>query len=292
MKLTALLSQYRVQYHDGSGHHHARSGWVQTDCPFCGPRSNNFHLGYNTAGRYFNCYKCGSHRTTDVLAALLGVDRGTAFKLGGGLDFSKLAEFKPRGVLKIPPGVGPMLRAHRQYLRGRHFDPTEIERLWHVQGIGKGPHLAWRLFIPIYFRGEVVSWTTRTIGERGLRYRAADLTDERIPRTDLLYGMDACRDTIIVVEGPTDVWRIGPGAAATLGTGYSRRQVELISRFPRRVICFDPEPEAQRRAKKLLREVESFPGDSHNAVLERAEDPGSVEAVEEVTELRRRFLSW
>src|SRR5581483_4434906 len=110
--------------------------------------------------------------------------------------------------LVLPAGVSDLLKPHRDYLLGRGFSPKQIEdlqRLWGLAGIGVAGRLSWRLFIPIYYRGEMVSWTTRSLRDTGLRYIRARPEEEKYRAHTLLYGHDLVRDTIIVVEGPFDV---------------------------------------------------------------------------------------
>jgi hypothetical protein len=134
-----------------------------------------------------------------------------------------------------------------------------------VGGIGLASKFAWRVFIPFYFRGEVVSFLTRGIVDEQ-RYRSAQASEEILDHRSLLYGEDHARHAIVICEGPTDVWAIGPGAVATCGIGYKREQVVRMAGFPVRGILYNNEPEAQRRAKKLCRELEVFPGKTFNIV--------------------------
>jgi hypothetical protein len=105
-----------------------------------------------------------------------------------------------------------------------------------------------------------------------------------MPHRNLLYGEDYCRHTILVHEGPLDVWAVGPGATATCGTEFSPAQIRRIARYPRRGICFDSEPAAQTRARRLAAQLSLFPGETDLIKLD-ANDPGSAGA-KELAELR------
>lgn len=292
MRFQEILDEHRIRYQTEG--RYSRSGWVQFFCPFCsgGKDPNKPYAGYNIAFNYVNCWRCGPHRVGDTIQELTGLPWREVKGLLGSLE----RERKPpkhtkrrRGTLEIPKGVGPLLPAHKRYLKDRKFDPQEIERLWDVQGIGMAKEYAWRLFIPIYYGGEVCSWTTRTISEtRTDRYLSAREGQEVYSHKELLYGIDYCRHTAVIVEGPTDVWRVGPGAIATLGTGWSRRQLNLLSRFAVRVVCYDNEPAGQRRASELCDLLAVFPGETHNVRLD-AKDPGSAPK-KEIRQLRKMFL--
>jgi len=149
-----------------------------------------------------------------------------------------------------------------------------------------------RLLIPISFRDKVVSWTTRAVDEdRTPRYISAKDEESLIPISDLIYGIDYVRHTAIIVEGPIDVWTIGPGAVALLGQRVSPSQLRQLAEIPNRVVCFDSEPMAQKRARQLARDLAPFPGTTQVVVLESGKDANSADK-EEVLTLRRRFLEW
>jgi len=236
------------------------------------------HMGYNIAKGYVHCYRCGHHRLRETVAELGGITLAKARQLLEGLETSAVREtIRPQGKLTLPKGLGPLLPAHARYLRRRGFDAAELVGLWGLQGIGLASRLAWRIFIPIHLDGQVVSWTTRaTADDVEARYISARPEEEAVHHKDLLYGEQMASHAICVVEGPTGVWKIGPGAVATLGTGYTRAQFSRMAKYPVIRICFDPEPVAQQRAIQLAQDLASFGGDVQNLVLEDSEDPGAL----------------
>ncbi len=108
-----------------------------------------------------------------------------------------------------------------------------------------------------------------------------------MPLKSLLFAMDLARHAVIVVEGPFDAMRIGPGAVATMGINYSQAQVNLIAAFPVRYVAADNEPNAQRMAVKLCQELEVFAGKTERICVD-AKDPGS--ASDKELRLLRRLL--
>jgi hypothetical protein len=197
---------------------------------------------------------------------------------------------KVTGKLVLPSGIKKLHSAHKGYLHNRGFKWKKIEKLWKIFGISIAPKLSWRIFIPIHYHGEVVSWTTRSISNNPkiTRYISAAENEELICHKDLLYGEDFARHAIIVNEGVTGVWRIGPGAVATLGVGYSTKQLERMAKYPIRAICFDNEYEAQKRAKKLVNDLSVFPGDTYNVVLD--EKDAAEENEKNIKRLRKEIL--
>lgn len=286
MSVIRLLESLDIP-HRTSGHEHCREGWVQIDCPFCSKGWEHWRLGINLTYLYANCWSCGPHDLGEVLTESSDLKQKDVRD-----SLSKIKKRAPpkqkhsRGRLILPKMITELKDPHRNYLLGRGFDPDMLVRYWRLRGIGVVPsRLAWRIFIPIYYRGDVISWTTRSIGERNPRYISAKPSQEITSHKDVIYGLDYCRGAIIVVEGPTSVWSIGPGAGATFGTSFSRAQVRLISEFKRRIICFDSEKEAQKQARRLCEMVQPFPGDTINVVLESGKDPAEAKT-EEIEELR------
>jgi hypothetical protein len=256
-------------------------GWVGILCPFCRHVSGGDEnlLGISLRTGAVSCWYCGPHRWGDTVAALAGVALPEALSMLRGVARPHFAPDKaPRGTLSKPAGCGELLPAHRNYLRGRGFDPEELVRLWGIQAVGQSWEYAWRLVIPITLRGEVVSWTTRAVGKvpLGARYRAAPPGREAVRGKSLLYGMDYARQSVVACEGHPDVWAVGPGAVATGGTGYTRAQLLALSRIPRRAVCFDAEPEAQARARRLCDDLSCFCGLTVNVELECGADAGEL----------------
>lgn len=266
-----------------------RQGWLQFNCPGC---RRPWYLGYNISSGYFNCWKCGSLKYRETVAALLHTTPAEAARLTAGLARGRATPVvvgQKRNPLVLPAGRAIMMAAHRRYLTGRGFEPDAMVRLWGVEGIGPGYPLAWRVFIPIQFRGKVVSWTTRAIGDNAkLRYISAGLEQECVPHKTLLYGEDYCRHGIVICEGPLDAWAIGPGAVATCGVSYTRAQLARMARYPVRAVCFDNEAGAQQRARRLLADLTVFPGTTANIVLDSHD--AATAAKRDIETIRKEFL--
>lgn len=288
MDIKTLLLAHNIHF-VGDDHHHGRGGWLNFDCAWCGQGTGKFHMGVNLAGAYVNCWKCGPHRLVDTLVEL-GIPRKEAW------DAYKVVKpaqgrHQPvqRGSLSLPRSE-PLRTPHRRYLSRRGFVSDEIVRLWSVSGIRFTPGLEWRLLIPIYHRGEVVSWTTRATAKGAKqRYISASPKQESMNHKHLLYGEDYCRHAIIVHEGPLDVWATGPGAVATCGTSWSQAQVKRIAEYPVRVVCYDTTSDAQNRAKALCDLLDVYPGNTYNVVLESGEDAADADPAE-LNQLRDQFL--
>ena len=287
MNYTELLTELGIHYLQ-EGHSHCRQGWIQMDCPFCGTGSGKYHLGLNAYHGYFNCWQCGHQNLVETLSLLSDTEPRNIYPLLKGIQKTQYIEIPRTGKLIFPDGVEDLHFAHKRYLIDRKYNPDEITKLWGVKGIGIAVHLSWRLFIPIQLNYQTVSWTTRSIGDTKTRYISARAEEESINHKHLLYGEDFAHHAIIIVEGPIDAWRIGPGAVAILGLNVSQEQIARMSVYPLRVVCFDNTIDAQLRANKLAKTLSLFPGETYIAYITGKDVDVSPE--KEVKELRRRFL--
>jgi len=282
-----LLEKHEVDFKRPGESSHVRQGWVGVDCLWCGEGSHKYHLGINVDDGYATCWQCGYHPLAQVLFRLTGVwiSSKDAERFGRARSVAEHPEISP---LRLPAGRSPLSPPHTHYLASRGLDAASVASRWGLEGIGIHASLSWRIFIPIHLNGRMVSWTTRAIGDHPVRYISARPEDGGMPIKHLLYGEDYCGHSVIVVEGPTDVWTIGPGAVATFGIAYSQEQVAKLARFPMRTVCFDSEPEAQRAADKLCRALQLFAGETHRVELDSS-DPGEAKQ-DEINWLRSRFL--
>ena len=296
MSFTDLLDEHGIRYFTGNvpeAKGKARRGWVNFRCPFCGKEP---YFGYNVARKYGNCWSCGRLDLIETLMALFSWPREAAQRIARDLPRQEgyFEKVRKCGTFQKPETF-PLLQQqwHCEYLTGRHFTPAAIERLWGVEALcGKvldepwSRILRWRLWVPYYFQGQQVSWTTRSINGKEPRYYAARDEQSTLSVRDLLYGIDYVRNAVIIVEGPVDAWAIGPGGVAIGGLRTSPAQLEQLSRIPLRIVCFDAEEAAQRRAKRLLADLAPFEGKSYRVVLETAKDAAAADR-REVRELRR-----
>ena len=290
--LTDVLRDLHIPYREHGQHHHTRQGWVQIDCPYCGRGSKGWHCGISIHDGRASCWRCGGKNINDILSRTSGVPNGAVKAALSAVKFLKVRRRKHTGIYKPPPDLGPLRRGHRRYLEGRGFDPDELVERWHLQGTGElAGELRWRVFIPIEEYGKPVSWTTRSVSNSsGLRYRSASEQDEAVRHKEILYGADYASHAVVVVEGPVDVWAIGPGAVCTCGIGYSPEQLEALAKYSVRAICFDDEPLAQKRARQLLHALAGWPGENYLIRL-HGNDPATAPK-EDLVAIRRDVLGY
>lgn len=258
-----FLRDHNIPY-TTSGSKHCRAGWVQIGCSFCAGGVGT-HLGICLPGAYASCWRCKGKSMLQVVQSLLTCSWGEAHGLveqysvkgstTGKRGKSTLRKIKLLDKeVKLPPGTTDLTPRHDEYLAKRGFDPEYLERMFELNGVGPIGGYKHRIIAPIALQGRIVSYQGRDItGKSDLKYKACAEIDEAYPHKHTLYGIDlAKKESVVVVEGITDVWRLGPGAVATFGTSFTSAQVKMIhTGFKRAFVLFDGELAAQKAAQEL-----------------------------------------
>ena len=270
------------------------AGWLGTRCVFCGDKSN--HLGINLQSFNFSCFKCGE--TGSILkfvAAVENTDWSQVRKIVA--EFSS-QEFKthkrldqePIRQFKAPTIEMGLSKLAQHYLRTkRNFPYKMLVRKYGIGSFDPVSFFRFRIYIPVYFNGQLVTFTTRAYLDRiQPKYLHCPKRTSSLFAKETLYNIDNAKDgTAVVVEGPIDAWRIGNGAVATFGVIYTQKQVKLLrERFKRVFIMYDAD--AQDQAWKLADELSTFNMEV-NVVTLKIGDPGSMTATE-AREIRQEIF--
>ena len=315
MNLTKLLNDYHLPWAQ-PGERHYREGWVNMPCPFCyGSGNPGNHLGYcidkrsSFYGR-FVCWRCGGHGLHKTLATLLKVPEKAVegiISTYGGITLPRRVQTLPRPNLRAllrdiawPFGTKPLkqvLGACR-YLEGRGFDVEELVNVWNVNatgpsggvayGEGKLLDLSRRMIVPIYREGYMVSWQARDwTGKAKLKYLTCPPELEAWHHKALLYGTDKVTGgRVLLVEGVTDVWALGPGAIACFGIKYRPEQVKELMHWPEVWLVLDREWRAQLQARLITRELKEAGVLVKQVWLPPGKDPAELTEKEKISLLR------
>lgn len=287
MDIQRLLRDHNINFIT-EGNKHCTKGWINVHCPFC-RGSKDYHLGIHEDGKSAHCWRCGSLPVIRTLSQLLNLPESQIrailqkykIRIHGRIEEPKISIFP----LRFPKPNSELTAPYKRYLEKRKFDPDKLEREWGLRQTGPVSRLddisySHRILIPIYWDGEMVSFQARDITDKSLlKYMACPKRREKIHHKNILYGkQEQWRkyNRLIVVEGVTDVWRLGESSAATFGIEFKMEQVLRLSQaHDQFVILFDEEPQAQKQARKLAVKLKTL---GKEVTIEKIEgDPGGMD---------------
>ncbi len=281
-----FLEDYDIQYHTHGKNISTNGDWIGLNCPRC-INDPSTHLGACISTGSFVCWRCGYmdrieavKRLTDkswTIAKQIVKDYGdvksyyrhkkTAKEKDIDVDF-------PKGTLNYFPD------RHRKYLEDRDFDADHLIDLWDLHATGKGGAYKNRIIAPIYYRNILMSYQGRDITDKSsMRYKACATEYEKRHHKHCLYGLDmAVGNAVLVVEGITDVWRMGIGSVATFGTRYTEGQVLLLYYYFDRIFVYfdETEGESLQHGANLVQQLCTLGKDAEQITLGIESDPGDL----------------
>jgi len=238
-------------------------GWVNISCPFCDDPS--WHCGVNLKSNLFHCWICDEKGSVIKLiqriedcswaeAKRIFREFCDEFKIQN--ELPEHPRLKTRKIITFP--IVNLQGVHRVFLTQRGFLPNHIIKKYKIKastGIGK---YRYRIIIPIFFNGKMVSFTARAIFDHQTpKYLNCPNNLSLVDVHDIFYNVDSLKNKrkCVIVEGVTDVWRIGEGAIAMLGKNISEKQIFLLKekKIEEILLLFDKDAEekAESYAKQL-----------------------------------------
>jgi hypothetical protein len=183
----------------------------------------------------------------------------------------------------IPVDQLPPTHPAASYLTSRGYDLGELSSLW---GVGycrwsRYKFMRRRIYVPVHQDTKLVGWQGRWPGE--LDWAAEDVpkyyTMPGLRKTQLLYNEDLARKQplVVICEGVTDVWRVGPAGVALFGKDPSRQQLlRLASGWMGKPAVVLLDADAKADAEELATSLRPFFRDRLVQVtLPDGLDPGS-----------------
>lgn len=274
------------------------SGWIGIPCFWCGDTSN--HLGINIHSGKFKCFRCGEKGyITKIIQEINGVSYADALSVIE--EYSKIPQKQPEPRNKNNSGGNEILpkestekfpEIHLRYLEKRGFDPEKIIPQFRLKACYNTGDWAFRIIIPVQMNEQIVGFTSRDVTEKALlRYKSISNQQAILPKAEWLYYSKISGDSAIIVEGPTDVWRLGDNTIATFGSGVAPAQIKNILQMNLKqvFILFDSEEFAQKLAEKLGQTLSA--GIDEVRILTIAEDDPASMKQEDADALKREIFT-
>ena len=264
MNFVKLFNDYNVEYDT-----RVNKGWTNVTCQFCDDKT--FNGGFNNAGDYYHCWKCGGHNFKQALARTVNIPFNEVDTLieqyAGRNSILNTLNKKQAKATKLILPTDTFTPAERKYLKERNFSPKLLHEKYKIVGGGITGSWKYRIIIPLVLNGKIVSWTARTILSKQQqqklkipRYKNLSIEQSVVDPKSVLYNLDHCEDKIAVLtEGAFDVIRMGDGFFCSFGTELTQSQISMIKqRFEKVFIMFDNEEEAQAKARKFGLQIASI----------------------------------
>jgi DNA primase len=227
----SFFRDFNITYYTQSKN--ASQGWYSLRCPFHGDHAD--HMGFNPQSGALSCWICGKKSPIDYIKAVLGIPKSEAFNLYRKyLSRSKSALGKTRkkasGNSIVLPN-NPFTKAEQKYLDKRGINDSHKE-IYDIRSGGLSDPWAYRIIFPIFSNGTIVSATGRGISkDMEPKYWTLPLDREIIHHKHIFYGLDLADKIAVVVEGPVDAVKGGPGFIASFGVNMSDEQLCTLLLF-------------------------------------------------------------
>ena len=287
--IESLLNSEGIPYK--SSGKNISAGWIGVNCPFCGEQS--YHCGINLDSKRYSCWVCTQAGT---LAKYVGVAVNCGYREANLIisDFRGFHYTAPVRSLSsnvvFPTRMTPLSCRGKKYLEKRGFNPEFLEEVYRLKETQNDSELViegmkWkfknRIIIPFIVNREIVSYTGRDwTGRSDPRYQNAPLEAGTVLTSECLYNIDSIKDRALIVEGATDVWKLGKESIATLGVKFSHAQINSIVRknLKKVVILFDSGATAQ--SILLAEALGPYIEDISVYSMTNGMDPGSLDFIE------------
>lgn len=246
-------------------------GCLTIHCPCC-PEDDpdpSRHGNLNPADGSYSCWRCkGSHPSVVIArAGRISVQAASSLirKYTTGVVDAKREEVKMADSITLPGSYKP-LEIHKQYLEKRGFDVDELQFYHGIKFTGmmekwEGMNWQFRVIIPVFDRrNNLVSFQGRDVTGKQDRYLFPPKEKQVRDCKTLLYGAELCgkNDSLLVVEGVMDAWKLGSGAVCTFGSSVTQEQVLEMSRWKKVFLAFDHEPAAIEHAREVAKQLSSL----------------------------------
>lgn len=268
------------------------------NCPYCGESRFRLYFGHNWLQniRQATCFNEGCTEGEIGYQRMLKL----SFELTAGsgyADFSVRAaspsviESQVDMVEMRPPDFITNLKDlpddhyAAEYITGRGYDKNILGTtlgVGYIDGRAIPMHRN-RIYIPVSQGGKLMGYQLRIVSEDPLRRQQKYVNAMGMRKSRLLYNIDVAstQSAVVIVEGPADVWSIGPSGIAIFGSDCSDHQLTLIGeRLSDKVIIVALDGDAKTKAIALTDKIRLAAPRASVLMLPLGplEDPGALKS--------------
>lgn len=300
LDIKGLLIEYDISFKE-RGKNVSR-GWVNLEvCPFCGDSA--FHCGINLTNLGFHCWVCDEKGSVFKLLREMDIFKDQNIRIitapyrkaWDDTPFDALSPVKAKfarenGVfLTLPKGlICDLPLPHRNYLLSRGFDPDFLLKKYKLQAVYNAgtQKYRFRIIVPVFIDGKMVSFVAAaTLRSEGVvKYLNCSPEESIIPVNHCLYNYDSISDIVVIVEGVTDVWRMGDGFVASFRKGMTSEQIVLLTQKKLKKVFIMYDADATKNAISLADKLQGIIPSVEVLELDKG-DPADL-STDEVQEIR------
>ena len=139
------------------------------------------------------------------------------------------------------------------YLQVRGYPVEETIHKYKLMWSGILGGWAFRMIIPVFMNGFMVNFAGRAVCGQEPKYKNCPNAYSFSPINDTIYGYDEIQEgeTLVLVEGPLDRWRLGKGAYATFGLTLTSAQANLLYHKKPKKLVFLYDADVREDREKL-----------------------------------------
>jgi len=253
----SYLEDKGIKYWKGPRKNISRN-WIGINCPWCDDPSN--HLGINLENNLINCWRCG--KKGSIMKLLLKLEKSYNHAIRALMKYQNDHKIKLEPIIENKevklPGDNNFTKMHLGFLLRRNLDPDFVIDYYKLRACGPAGKYKFRIIIPVFVGGRLVTFTSRDITGKRTKYMHCPSNESIMPIKSTLYNIDRARDTVVLVEGVFDVFRLGDGSIASFGTELTKSQISLLLRKEIRNVFIMFDSDAINKAKEVATTISTL----------------------------------
>ena len=271
------------------------SGWIGLKCFWCGDKST--HLGVNLETKVFTCWRCSKKGNAVEMVKFLdhtstagALEIISNYTLPGFKQHTK--NFSHVKKFSYPKEFTDLNPHQKNYLQKRNYSPDHLVEKYKVCSGGITGEFKNRIIIPIIENNQIIGFTSRSINKHSnLRYKHNKNELNVIPSSDWVYNVDDIHcESVLVMEGPTDVWRFGSNCVCIFTSQYSLGKIKKIMSkgIKNLFIMFDNSEAARGAALRMAEACTPFFETVETVDLINTDDPAEL-SEDEMLHIKREL---
>lgn len=295
----SFMEEYEIEFKE-SGKNIGRNWYGIRECIFCG--NSGYHLGMNKKSKYCSCFVCGQGGSLfKYIQEKLQVSKKEVFDIirKYSSEHQEYEEVVCGDEVVFPSNMQKTIpKMAYNYLKGRGFNPFQLRDKYGLRFTKnysvaeKGEikqDFSYRIMVPITYNRKLVAWSGRDYtGQAETKYLHQEKSMCLSVPADTMYNTNSVGDRAIIVEGFTDVWKMGSESISGQGIKFTKNQLNQIKELNLKKVAILLDENAEEQAQHLANMLYGIIPDIKICYLDHG-DPGDL-TTKDAFELKRKLL--